>query len=133
MLKLLFLVVTLALVVVVTTRGRSDERASAAVLILASLLSPLVSAHRFHAPELGVMLVDFAVLAWLVRTALTSDRYWPLWAAGFQVVGVMIHFARLVAPDIWVLAYSNAEIFWAYPVYFALMIGAALEAPARLR
>ena len=133
MLKLLFLVVTLALVAVVAARGRSDERASAATLVLASLLSPLVSAHRFHAPELGVMLVDLAVLAWLVRVALTSDRFWPLWAAGFQVVGVTIHLARLVAPDIWVLAYSNAEIFWAYPVYFALMIGAATEAPARLR
>ena len=133
MLKFLFLVATLALVAVVVTRGRSDERASATVLILASVLSPLVSAHRFHAPELGVLMVDLTVLAWLIWVALASDRFWPLWAAGFQVVGVAIHLARLAAPDMWVLAYSNAAIFWAYPVYIALMIGAAVEAPARLR
>ena len=131
--KVAFFVLTIALVSVVAARGRGLERWSAIVLVLASLVSPLVQKTGFVSLEVGIMLVDMMVLIFLVTISLVSDKFWPLWAAGFELVGVVVHLARLTKSDVWFFAYSNAEIFWAYPVYLTLMIGAVIEAPARPR
>ena len=60
-----------------------------------------------------------------------SDRFWPLYAAGFQIVGTTIHLARLVDSGVFHSAYAFAQIFWAYPVLLALAAGTWLEARYR--
>ena len=123
----------MALIAVVVAQGRRVERLTAAVLVLAAIASPLVQTTGFVDLEIGIMLVDVTALVFLVVVASVSDRFWPLWAAGFQLVGVLVHVARLAKSDVWFFAYSNAEIFWAYPVYLALMVGTLAEARHRPR
>lgn len=133
MLKLGFLGLTVVLIAVVWAKGRRDEKSTAAFLITASLISPLVSPRHFYGPEAGIVTIDLFVLAWLTGMALVSDRFWPLFAAGFQLDGVAVHLAQIVTPDGVGHAYANAEVFWAYPVYFALIIGSIVEARRRQR
>jgi len=113
-------------------KGRLDERITASVLLLAAFLSPLV-AGEFAVPEVGVLMVDSSLLAFLIGLALVSDRFWPMWAAGFQIVGTLAHLARFVDGSIWPKAYMTFEAFWAYPVLAALGIGTWLEARFRSR
>ncbi len=114
-------------------RGRSDERMAATAIIFAALLSPVAKASGFSSPETGILGIDMALLVFLFVLALRSDRFWPLWAAGFQVVGTTIHLATFVEVDIWPPAYMAAQSFWAYPVLTALLAGTWLEARFRTR
>ena len=113
--------------------GRDSERLTAAVLVLAAMVSPLVQTSDFFHPEGGILSIDVLLLVYLLALALRSDRYWPLWAAGFQVVGTFIHVARLVDATVWPYAYATAQVFWSYPVLFALAAGTWLEARYRGR
>lgn len=114
-------------------QGRTDERVAAGAMLVAAALSPIALSAGYASPETGVLGIDMALLLLLVIIALKSDRFWPLWAAGFHVVGTTIHLATFVEVDIWPPAYANAQAFWAWPVLGALLVGTQLEARYRPR
>ncbi len=111
--------------------GRSSERWTAFALLISALASPLLQENLFFRPELGILLIDGGLLAYLVWLALRSDRFWPIYAAAFQIVGTTIHLASVADSNLWAKAYATAQVFWAYPVLFALLIGTWLEARYR--
>ena len=100
-------------------------------MLLAALASPLVETNAFVQAEIGILLIDGSLLAYLLVLALRSDRFWPMWAAGFQIVGTSIHGASIADPAIWPFAYATAQVFWSYPVLFSLLFGSWVEARHR--
>lgn len=112
-------------------RGREYERWTAVVLLGSAAASALVETSKFWQPETGILFIDLALLAFLVVLALRSDRYWPLYAAAFQVIGTLIHVARFADQSVWHSAYAVASIFWSYPVLLTLMAGTWFEARQR--
>lgn len=106
--------------------GGPSEKYGATIMLVGSFLTAAAGlfASGWHNTEVGVMLVDLAVLAAFLTLALHSDKYWPLWTTAFQVIGVATHLARFVDPAIIPRAYSMAQGFWAYPMLAALVIGA---------
>jgi len=107
-------------------RGRRDERFTAAVCIIASLMMPFVLApfaERYVGVELGAVAVDFAVLGAFVAVALRSDRFWPLWIAGLQLTTILSHLIKLVHLDLLPWAYAAAGHFWSYPILIILALG----------
>ncbi len=120
----IFFYSALALAVgVALLRGGVPERLVAIACLLASVASPLLQQGMFEQPEYGIMLVDVSLLVALTVVAMTSNRFWPLWAMAFHLVGTTIHLAKIVQPTVWPWAYATAEAFWAYPVLLALLIG----------
>ena len=111
--------------------GRDNERWTALALLVSGAASAVLQTSQFFQPESGILLVDLALLGYLVWLALRSDRFWPLYAAGFQVVGTTIHLARFADHNVLHSAYATAQIFWAYPVLLALAAGTWLEARYR--
>jgi hypothetical protein len=109
--------------------GRRDERMGAGAVLAAALATPLVQNRLFHGLELGILLVDLGLFLFLLTLALRSDRHWPMFAAGFQLTGALIHvFPGSMAslhPD----AYADAAVVWAYPVLLSLLAGTLLERP----
>ena len=106
--------------------GRGDERLAALVCLGATAathfaVSPL--RHRYKSVESGLLAIDLLVLAAFVAIALRSKRFWPLWAAGFQLTMSMAHLLKLVAADLLPQAYAAAAIFWSYPILLILAIG----------
>ena len=67
--------------------GGLDERLASTGFIIATLVTPLVNSSNYGNPETGVLLVDGLLLAGLLVLAMRSDRFWPMWAAAFQLVG----------------------------------------------
>lgn len=107
-------------------RGRSDERAAAGTCLAASLIQVLAispAAHRYSGVEVGVLLIDLAVLAAFVLIALRSSRFWPLWVAGLQLTTIMGHLLKAVQLDLLPLAYAGALRFWSYPILLILAVG----------
>lgn len=75
----------------------------------------------------ALLAVDLCFLALLLYVALTSDRYWPLFAAAFHLLGVVVHIAILVDHVIRALAYMHGLAIWSYLVLIALAVGAAAQ------
>lgn len=107
-------------------RGRTDERIGATTCLLAALATRLIISPidvRYSQVELGLLAIDIGVLASFVAIALRSDRFWPLWAAGFQLTVSISHMFKSVDPDLLPKAYAAAAIFWSYPILLAIVVG----------
>lgn len=107
--------------------GGKDERYAALGVALAVIATNLVSNGSYAHTENGVLIIDVVVFGGLLVLALKSDRFWPMWAAAFQLVGTMVHFASIPQAGDFAWAYYVALIFWTYPVFIALAAGTWLE------
>ena len=108
-------------------RGRKYERIAALVFVSATILSILGSSPlpvRYAGLATGDLIVDTGVLLALVAIALVSDRFWPLWAAGLQLVDSLSHVMKAIDANLIPQVYGAAERFWSYPILIILFIGA---------
>ena len=107
-------------------RGRKYERIAALVFVTATILSFLGhSPHgRYVAIEASDLIVDTSVLVAVVAIALASDRFWPLWVAGLQLVDSLSHVMKAIDSDLVPKVYGAAERFWSYPILIILLVGA---------
>jgi hypothetical protein len=111
-------------------RGGREERFAGNAVLIAWLLTKLVSRYQGHQTEWGVLLVDAGLMALFVWLALTSRRHWPIFAAGFHLLAVVTHVARMVDPTVGGWAYLTANIMWANLVLLSIVY-ASWTAPGR--
>jgi hypothetical protein len=107
-------------------RGGWPERAAALTILVGSVLTQVALspfAGRFGGVEFSVLLVDLAALAAFVALALKSDRYWPIWIAAFQLIGVLAHLARMADPTMMRTGYAVILALWSYPMLALIAIG----------
>lgn len=107
-------------------KGRWEERVVAVTAFVATFATKLVTKPmhlRYRAVEYPIMAIDFIVVAILVAVALRSDRYWPMWAAGFALMGFLAHFMKLAMPDLSPFVYAFAVACWGWGVLALLLIG----------
>jgi hypothetical protein len=107
--------------------GRKYERIAAMVFLTASIVSVLAHSWLWAGYRVmngGEVAVDCAVLVAVVAIALASDRFWPLWVAGLQLVDSMAHIFKATTGNLAPWAYAIAERFWSYPILVILFIGA---------
>jgi hypothetical protein len=113
--------------------GGFDEKLAATGFVLATLASNIANQNNYNNTETGILVIDVALLVGLVILALRSDRFWPMWAAAFQLVGTMVHVASMTETGDFAWAYAVGLLFWSYPVLIALMVGTWMEGRFRLR
>lgn len=84
-------------------------------------------------PQIPALLVDAALFAALVWIAFRSDRWFPIWFAGLQLVAVASHFGSILAPGFAPKVYFLLQSFWALPMYITLILGVAFDRRAGIR
>lgn len=105
-------------------RGEAEARIAASICIVASLASMIVvSPIGYSRVESGIFIVDMAVLAGFIALALRSDRFWPLWLAGFQLTTIIAHLFKAFNLDLIPQVYAAAARFWVYPIFLVIVIG----------
>ena len=107
-------------------KGGAPERAGAAIMLVASFATwgaLILFGDRHGSLERGILAVDLVALAALVALALAADRFWPMFAAGFHLVGVSVHGAIFVNAPVAPLAYAHALGLWSYLTLACLAIG----------
>jgi hypothetical protein len=107
--------------------GGRDERLASSGFVLAMAVTRLFTSAKYTHTETAVLMIDSMLLIGLVVLALRSDRFWPMWAAAFQLVGTTVHFASMAETGDYKWAYAVGLIFWSYPVLIALGVGTWLE------
>jgi hypothetical protein len=105
-------------------RGGPPERLVGAVNLVAWLITRVVEDRKdWFDTQWGILSVDIVFLAVLVWLALTRDRWWILFAAAFQLLGVVTHMAILADTQVRSLAYLRSLAIWSYLVLAALAVG----------
>lgn len=110
--------------------GGRDERLTAGAFVIATLLSWLADT-QYSSTQINVLLIDFGLLLALLGLALTSDRFWPMYAAAFQLIGTIVHVASMTETGNFAWAYAVGLIFWSYAVMATLVAGTWLEGRMR--
>ncbi len=117
----IYYVLLLSVCLLALLYGSRDELAGAAILLCGSVLTTIL-AQFFAADWTGfsthIFYVDAAALVAFIALAISSDRFWPIWATAFHLVAVTIHIATEVAPDLHKWALATGAALWGY-----LMIG----------
>lgn len=116
--------------------GDKPEKIAAAIFFAASIFTGLVVSNEdsaFHSMESFVFVVDVLTWAGLCYIALTSNRFWPLWATSFQTIAIVTHLAVQVDQAIVPRAYAIGQGLWAYPILAALLVGSERCRRLRLR
>ena len=72
-------------------------------------------------------LVDLCVAAFFIGLALTSSRWWPLWAAAFHVMALIMVVVTALDPSIRPYTYYVGEQIWDYIGLTPLLFGALIE------
>lgn len=106
-------------------RGGDDERRTAAICLLATVFSVLVSrplAMRYAQVEQRELVVDLLTLLLLVVLAMRSPRFFPLWIAALQLTTISAHFLKGISIGLVPVVYAAAERFWSYPILVILII-----------
>ena len=103
-------------------RGGAPERSVGFMLMIAWLLSVVMSHHNgwghFH---VEVFLIDLALFAGLYLLSLFTSRYWPLWMCAMQGLTVLGHaLALLASAD--AAGYAIWTQFWGYPIQGLLIV-----------
>ena len=107
-------------------RGRSDERAAAAVCLAATLATKFAIPPqniRYEYVATGLVAIDVMVCGAFIFIALRSDRFWPLWVAGLQLTGSLAHVMKTIQFDLMPQVYAAAAAFWSYPILLIIMVG----------
>ena len=120
----------MAVCAIAVWRGRDLERLAAGAELATWALTLLVFKSRSESTQWAVLAIDVALFAVLLWIALRSTRYWPLLAAGFQLLALLTHFAHAVDALVSGWAYLTAILIWNYLTLVAIGYG-AVTAPRR--
>ena len=122
----LFPIFFLVVALYALARGGAPERWSVLVFLMGGGLTLLVVSPlpvRFRHVEVGIALVDLAMLAAFVVLARYAERVWPQWMTAMQIVAVLSHVPILLAPDVVPNAYIALQGLWSWPMLAVLAIG----------
>ena len=101
-------------------RGRWEERTVAFGLVVGSLtMAAFQATHDFNDARLGGLILEIIYLAVLIWVVLRSAKWWPLWTAAFQLVGVTVYLARMADPKIGAAVLT----IWSYLILIVVVIG----------
>jgi hypothetical protein len=104
-------------------KGGLSERFVAAGFLLSWFADAMLKDHRFVGPQWAEFASDTAFFVLILVVALRSGRYWPLFAAAFQLLEVITHTASIVARHLSAWAYITANVIWTYLLLGSLAYG----------
>jgi len=105
-------------------RGQDDERLAAAATLANWAITLVVFQPLSDETQWAMMAVDAVLLVLMVWLALRSNRYWPLFTAGFALLIVVTHIAHALGTGVSGWAYQTAILIWSYLSLFTIGYGA---------
>ncbi|HEX4873386.1 MAG TPA: hypothetical protein VFV06_00660 [Sphingorhabdus sp.] len=112
-----------ATVAIAFWRGARSEKWGAATALAGSLASTASALNAdWSMLIVQLLLVDLFVLASFWWLAFISDRFWPYWVTGWQLVAVLVHLQKALFKDILPEPYALMTMYLAYPSLLLILI-----------
>lgn len=122
-----FLIFFVLVVVYSAWAGGGPERVTTAAFVLG--LAGTVSggfmqvSGQFRIVPVHLLIVDVVLLMALCVIAIRANRWWPIPAAGCQLVAVLVHAGKLMQPDMIPNGYAFLVTIWSWPMVALLALG----------
>ena len=104
-------------------KGGRCERIAATAFLLTWIGASLTKDRDWVGTQWAGFGMDVALFAALFYLAMRSPRWWPLLAAGFQLLAVITHAASLIDRKLGAWAYITAGVIFTYLLLAALGVG----------
>lgn len=104
--------------------GQEPERRAAGALVIAWLATLAVRRETDLAGGIwAVMAIELLLFVFLLLLGWKSNRTWPIWAAAFQSVTVLVHVVVMIDFRIRAIAYISAYTVGTYGVLISVAVG----------
>ena len=104
--------------------GENVERRFCAYLLASSIATHLVQTHyTFPAYLQYILPIDSSILIYALYLALAQNRFWPIWFAGFLIVGVASSVSILVFRELNPFLIFATSAFWSLPALACMAYG----------
>lgn len=104
-------------------KGGREERLTAAALLANVGATNLLRDQSWPHLQRAEFAADVILLVLFGAIALRTRKFWPLAAAGFQLLSVVTHLAKMIDPALQQWAYITAIVIWTYLILIALAVG----------
>lgn len=104
-------------------KGGSEERYTAGGILLSFMVTVLTRDNSWQHVESAVFVADTSLFIALVVISLKTPKFWPMAAAGFQLLAIMTHVAKVMDAGLQQWAYITAGVIWTYLLLAALGVG----------
>ena len=104
-------------------RGGVEERLTAGGLLTNVAATVVLRDPSWPQLQRAGFAIDVLFLVLLLVIALRTVKFWPLSAAGFQLLAVLTHVAKMIDPELEQWAYITAIVIWTYLLLIALGVG----------
>lgn len=134
MIQLLFYFYLLSALGISSLYGENVERRFSIYLLGASMVTHAIQSHlSFPAYLYYLLLIDASILVYAVYLALTGDRFWPIWFAGFLAVGLAASVSILIFEDLNPFLVFAASAFWSLPALACMAYGTYRDGQRRAK
>lgn len=124
MIQILFYFYLLSALGIASLYGDNVERRFSAYLLASSVLTHAIQSYfPFPSYLYYILPIDTSILVYALYLALTRDRFWPIWFAGFLLVGLAASVSVLVFEDLNPLLVFGASAFWSLPALACMAYG----------
>ncbi len=114
--------ILLLTVAVAMWRGGYMERWAAYTALLASVCtSVLAPAPDWSHIEYSIFAIDIVALASFWFIALKTQRFWPYWITGWQLIAIFGHLQKLMFSEILARPYALLSMYISYPILFMIL------------
>jgi len=104
-------------------KGGVEERLTAVGMLVNVGVTVLLRDPSWPELQRAGFGADIGSLLLYVGIALKSPKFWPMAMAGFQLLAVLTHVAKIIDPGLQQWAYITAIVIWTYLQMIALGIG----------
>lgn len=118
----IYYVVLLVTVTVAVRCGGPLERWAAYTALIASVLTSAVNPFpTWHDIELNIFVIDVLVLLSFWFISLKTQRFWPYWITGWQLIAIFGHIQKFMFSEILARPYSLLSVYISYPILLLII------------
>lgn len=114
--------VLLVTVAVALLRGGRLERWAAYTALIASVSTTVLAPNpEWTDIEINIFVVDIATLASFWFISLKTQRFWPYWITGWQLIAIFGHIQKMMFSEILERPYALLSMYISYPILFVIL------------
>jgi hypothetical protein len=114
--------VLLLTVAVAVRRGGPLEKWAAFTALLASVCTTILSpTPQWTDIEINIFVIDLVALASFWFIALRTQRFWPYWITGWQLIAIFGHLQKLMFSEILARPYALLSMYISYPILLVIL------------